>query len=152
MNPLQMWWCEDWIFFVKTKIQLLHHRICTSTIGMGIKWIVFLMWRCKDYIGSPPPSVSMYRVNPYLRTMLLITQNQFLHLRIDYRIRLIPISMRPVHFWRCEDWIFDDENKNTVTAPPDLHQCHWCGDQINCILNLEVQGLYRKSAALSIKV
>jgi len=66
----------------------------------------------------------MYRVNPYFRIVLLMTQNQSLHLYIDDRIRLIPISMEPVQFWRCEDWNFVDENKNPVTAPPDLHRCH----------------------------
>jgi len=53
---------------MRTKVQSLHHQICTSAIGAGIKWIVFLIWRCKDYIGSPLPSVSKYRVSPYFRT------------------------------------------------------------------------------------
>src|SRR5258706_11568271 len=108
--------------------------------------VLVQIWWCSNRI------LVMYRVNPYFRTMLLMTQNQSLHLRIDDMVRLIPISMRPTQLWRCEDWIFDDENKNPVTAPPDLHQCHWCGFQMNCILNSEVQGLYRKSTARSIKV
>src|SRR5258706_15824009 len=63
--------------------------------------------------------------------------------RIDNMLRLIRVRMRRSQLWRCEVWIFDDENKNPVTAPPDLHQCHWCGYQMNYILNSEVQGLYR---------
>src|SRR5258706_3109601 len=85
----------------------------------------------------------MCRGKPLFQNNVVMAQNQSFHLRIDNRIRLIPISMDPVQFWQCEDWIFDDENKNPVTAPPDLHQCHWCGYQMNYILNSEVQGLYR---------
>ena len=120
---------------VKTEIWSLHHQICTSAIGMGVKWIALSIRRCKDHIGGHPPSVSMYRVNPYFRIVLLITQNQSLHLHIDDRIRLIPISMEPVQFWQCEDWNFVYENKNPLTAPPDLHRCHWYGYQMNLNLN-----------------
>ena len=52
---------------VKKRIWSLHHQICTSVIDMGIKWVLFLIWRCKDYYGSHPLSVSIYRVNPYFR-------------------------------------------------------------------------------------
>src|SRR5258706_3178038 len=100
------------------------------------------MQRCKDHIGGHPPSVSMYRVSPYFRIVLLITQNQSLHLHIDDRIRLIPISMVQVQFWRGEDWIFVDENKIPVTAPPDLHWHHSYDYQMNLIFNAEVQGSY----------
>jgi len=55
--------------------------------------------------------------------------------------------MKPVQFWWCEDWIFVDENKNPVTAPPDLHRNFWYGYQMNPIINIEVQGLYQKSPA-----
>ena len=37
---------------------------------------------------------------------MLITRNQSLHLHIDYRTPSILLSMKPVQFWRCEDWIF----------------------------------------------
>ena len=60
--------------------------------------------------------------------------------------------MKPVQFWWCEDWIFADENKNLVTAPPDLRRCHWYGYQMDRILNMEVQGPYQKSPTLSINV
>ena len=135
---------------VKLKIWSLHHQICTSAIGMGIKWIKLTIWRCKDHIGSQPPSVLMCRVNPYFRTMLLMAHNQSLHLHIDDRIHVIPISMVPVQFWWCEDWNFVDENKSPVTAPPDLHRNHWHGYHMNFTINTEVQGLFRKSPALSI--
>jgi len=76
-----------------------------------------------------------------------MAQNQSLHLQNDDIILLIPNSMKPVQLWWCEDWIFADENKNPVTAPLNLHGCHWSGYQMNPIINLEVQGLYRKSPA-----
>ena len=135
---------------IKIVIWLLHHQICTSVIDMGIKWTLFLIWRCKDYYGGYPLSISIYRVNPYFKVILLMTWNQSLHLRIDYWIILIPIPMKPVQFWRCKNWIFVDENKNPVTAPPGLHQHHWYGYQMNCIINLEVQGPYWRSSTLSI--
>ena len=50
-----------------------------------------------------------------------MTSNQLLHLRIDNMVQLMPISMYPVQFWWCEDWIFVSENKNLVTALPDPH-------------------------------
>jgi len=66
----------------------------------------------------------MYRVSPYFRIVLLIARNKSLHLCIDDRVRLIPISMEQVQFWWCEDWNFVDENKIPVTTPPDLHWNH----------------------------
>jgi len=62
--------------------------------------VLVQIWWCSNRI------LVMYRVNPYFRTMLLMTRNQSLHLRIDDMVRLIPISMRPAQLWRCEDWIF----------------------------------------------
>ena len=50
MLPGQIWWCEDWIFMVKVKIQSLHHQICTGIIDMGINQILYLIQRCKDCI------------------------------------------------------------------------------------------------------
>ena len=93
-------------FFVKTKIQSLHHHICTGIIETGIKLNIFLIKRCKDHIGGHPPSVSMYRVNPYFENDVLRAPNQSLHLRIDDRTPLVFISGLPVSIWRCEDWIF----------------------------------------------
>ena len=58
-------------FFVKTKIQSPHHHICTGIIEVGIKWNLFLIRRCKDYIGGHLPSVYMLRVNPYFRNDVL---------------------------------------------------------------------------------
>jgi len=136
----------------KTKIWSLYHQICTGTTGMGTKWIIFLIRRYKDHIGGHPPSVSIYSLSPYFRTVFIMTQNQSLHLCIDDRILWIPISMKPVQLWWCEDWIFVDENKNLVTAPPDLRRCHWYGYQMDRILNMEVQGPYQKSPTLSINV
>src|SRR5258706_11195969 len=77
-----------------------------------------------------------------------IIQNWSLHLRIGDRIQLIPISMTPLQVWWCKNWIFVDENKNPVTAPPYLHWNHWYGYQMKRIINSEVQGLYQKSPAL----
>ena len=116
MKPVLFWKCKDWIFGPK-KIWSLHHQICTSAIDMGIKWMSFSIWRCKYHYGSHPPSASTYRGNPYFEMTFFMTWNQSLHLCIDDRIWLIPISMGPVWFWQCEDWIFDNGNKNPVTAP-----------------------------------
>ena len=66
---------------------------------------------------------------PYFSMVIFMPQNQSSHLCIDDRIHMIPISMVPVQFWQCEDWIFIDENKNPVTAPPDLDWHHWYGYQ-----------------------
>ncbi len=150
MSPVQFWWCEDWILLMKTKIWSLHCQTCTGVIDMGINRILSSMLRCKDYFGSHPLSVSTHRVNPYFRIVVHMTQSQSLHLRIDDRVWLIPISMKPVQFWRCEDWIFVDENKIPVTAPPDLHRHHLYGYHINSIINMEVQGPFWKSPAPSI--
>src|SRR5258706_11534467 len=119
---------------------------------MDIKLIIFLIKSYKWNIVGFPQSVSIYRVSPYFRTVFPMTQNQSLHLHIDDTILCIPISMRPVQLWWCEDWIFADENKSLVTAPPDLRRCHWYGYQMDRIPNMEVQGPYQKSPTLSINV
>src|SRR5258706_7795496 len=83
---------------------------------------------------------------------IIMASNQSLHLQMDDRFLLIFILMKPMQFWWCEDWIFVEENKNLVTAPPDLHWHHWYGYQMNCILNTEVQGPYWRTPAFSIKL
>src|SRR5258706_38039 len=83
---------------------------------------------------------------------IIMASNQSLHLQMDDKFLLIFILMKPMQFWWCEDWIFADENKNLVTAPPDLRRCHWYGYQMDRILNMEVQGPYQKSPTLSINV
>ena len=101
---------------MKTKTQSLHHQVCNSTISMGIRWIVLSIWRCKYCIRGHPPSASTYRGNPYFEMSFFMTCNQSLHLHTDDRTWLIPISMWPVQFWQCEDWIFSNGNKNPVTT------------------------------------
>ena len=63
MKPVWFWQCEDWIFVDENKNPI------TGTIGIGIKQIVLLIQRYKDYIGSHPHSVLKCRVSPYFRTM-----------------------------------------------------------------------------------
>ena len=67
--PVQIWWCEDWIFLTKAKIQSPHHHIHTGIHDMGIKRNIFLIRRCKDYMGSHPSPVYMGREIPDFRTM-----------------------------------------------------------------------------------
>jgi len=51
-----------------------------------------------------------------------MAQIQSLHLCIDDRILLIPISILPVQIWQCKDWIFGAKVRcsdcaGTVHAP-----------------------------------
>ena len=112
--PVQIWRCEDWIFVVKTKIQSLHHQICTCIIDMDINQSEQLIQRCKDCIRGLLLSVQVCRASegqPVFYNRVSMSQNQSLHLYFDNRIWLILILILPVQIWWCKDWIFMVKSK-----------------------------------------
>ena len=50
MNPMQIWWCGDWVSVFTKKIQSSHHQICTRIIDMGINQILY----CTSPVTGPP--------------------------------------------------------------------------------------------------
>lgn len=90
--------------------------------------------------------------NAWFQNNVEMAQHQPLHLHIDNRTHLIPISQGPEHIQWCKDQIFEDEHKNLVIAPPYLHRYPWYEYLSNDTINIEVQGLYSRLSTVCINV
>ena len=123
--PVPIWWCEDWIFMVWNKNPVL--------TPPNLHWHHWY-----GYQLNPIPNPEVQGLYPRSLTLsvnvqgklifqnkVIMAHNQSLHLRIGNRIQMIPISMRLVQIWRCEDWIFVANTKcsdcaQTVHAPANM--------------------------------
>ena len=126
----------------------LQERSSPCTAKSAPESIVWVLIKYYDQYGGARTILEVTRPwcvcvgKPLFQNDGPITQNQSLHLHIDYRTRMIPISVIPVQIWRCEDWIF---LVKTEIQSPHHHICTGIHNmRISRVpgINTKVQGPY----------